>query len=348
MAKRRDDISLTEVREALNARSERVKTKTINLRNFKVTGPNTFSVDGLTFTVRTTESGMDSNPIRQLCSAIGMSPGFFHKNPTMLNQHIFEERFRLLDEEEASRNLRYVQEEDGTNRMLALLPLEHQAPNYVDIIEPLFSVLPKDAAIIRLSNHEHVNDEHRLSMRISLTDYQLKVQGRNHDPENCDLGLFIDMSEDGRGGKMTLTSMLYNQWCTNGAMVSYDSNPYFTYNYRGIRAVDLSASIKSAIGRVGDDMQTIFNLVQESEEKMIMTKNGSLGFLKAVEERRDVSLGFIRKIRKEVEASNVESISRWRVINHITQHAQGLPYDRRVQHEFVAGSLLGLNLANAA
>jgi hypothetical protein len=211
----------------------------------------------------------------------------------------------------------------------------------------LLDTLPENSEI-RLSNHESVDTEHRLSMRISLMDYPIEMRGdKQHAVEKCELGFFIDMSEDNRGGNMRMTSMLYNQWCANGAMVSYDHHPYFSYNYRGIRAVDLGAAIKSSIGRFGDDMGIIHSKLVESE-KIVMSKAQAAGFLKGLESRRDISLGFIRKVRKDIEGGQVDQISRWRAINAITQRAQGLPYDGRIQHEFVAGHLLGLDLQQEA
>jgi hypothetical protein len=155
------------------------------------------------------------------------------------------------------------------------------------------------------------------------------------------------MSEDGRGGKMALTNMVYNQTCANGAMVTYDRHPYFEYNYRGIKAVDLASAIRSAIGRFGDDLHYIHARMMDSE-KRLFSKSQALSFLRQVENRRDVSLGFLRKVRKEIDAQNIESISHYRVINMITQEAQKLHYDGRVQHEYVAGQLMGLDLKEAA
>jgi hypothetical protein len=231
---------------------------------------------------------------------------------------------------------------------MAILPVIHQSPNYADVVDPLLDTVPENS-IVRLSNHERVDVEHRFSMRISFPEYQIPMIKREEGgkPEPCELGFFIDMSEDGLGGPMRMTSMIYNQTCTNGAFVTYDSHPYFSYNYRGIRAVDLSAAIRSALGRFGEDMEFLQKKVQESNEKAF-TKNAALGYLKGLEARRDVSLGFIRKVRAEVESSSVETVTRWRVVNAMTFSAQKLNYDQRVRHEFVAGNLLGLNILQDA
>lgn len=346
MAKSGKIVPLEEVRDSLAERQRKIHSKTISLRDVKVLDHNTIEVEGMKFEAPVLgDRGVDPHVIRQLCKTIGMSSGFYNANPSVLNTEIFRERFASIEEDEANRQIRW-REQDGKNILLAILPVEHQAPNYVDIVEPFLETVPGNS-IVRLTNHEHVDTDHRLTMRISLSDYAMTVKGRDHEPEHCELGFFLDMSEDGNGPKMTATSMLYNQWCTNGAMTTYDSHPYFEYNYRGIRAADLKAALNSMVNRFAGDVETINDRVIAAE-KDVMSKSQALGFLKGLESRREISLGFIRKVRHDLESKNVEQISRWRVINNITFAAQSLPYDGRVQHEFVAGSLLGLNLKQAA
>lgn len=331
--------TLAGIRDGLVERHARIKTRSISLKNFKVLDHTHFQVDGIDL------YATDNLPIKHLCSAIGMGAGFYDKNPNLLNTTIFETRFQAMEDDDATRIIRYQQTQIG-NLLMAILPIAHQSANYADVLDPLVDVIPENSAI-RLSNHERVDAEHRLSLRISLLDYPIPMKRTDGSPEPCELGFFVDMSEDGLSGKMTMTSMLYNQTCSNGAMVTYDSHPYFSYNYRGIRAVDLSAAIKSAIGRFGEDVAFLHKKVTESDAKSL-SKSGALGFLKGLEARRDVSLGFIRKVRAEVESSNVELLSRWRVVNAITFGAQKLNYDQRVRHEFVAGHLLGLNVLQEA
>lgn len=284
----------------------------------------------------------DKLAIKQLCSSIGMGLGFYNKNPSTLNVEIFTKRLQAMDEDEGERIIRYIQTEKG-NRLLSILSISHQAPNYIDVIDPLMQTLPDDTEI-RLSNHEHVDAEHRLSLRLSLPLYAIDVKPSDKKVgEPCELGFFLDMSEDGRGNKMVMTGMVYNLTCTNGAMISYDHHPYFEYNYRGIRAVDLSAAIKSVVSRFGEDIEIVMSRLADSE-KNVLTKIQAAGYLKGLESRRDMSSGFLRKVRKALESSDVERVSRWRLINNITQEAQKLPYDGRIQHEMVAGQLLGLDL----
>lgn len=346
MVRKKTVETLHEISNELAQRQKQIRTKAINLKDLEVIDHSHFKIHGLELKVQNLGGGdLDPLPLKQLCSAIGMGLGFYQDNPSLLNTKIFSERFRGLDEADGERIIRYRETEEG-NRLLSILPAHHQAPNYVDIITPLAEHLPENTEM-RLSNHGVVDTEHRLSMRISLLDYPLAIKSRDKDNEPCELGFFIDMSEDGRGGKMTATSMVYNQTCSNGAMITYDRHPYFSYNYRGIQGVDLGAALKSMVGRFASDIEPIHARMIESE-KTLLTKNQALGFLKGLESDRSVSLGFIRKVRKEVETGALEQLSKWRVINAITFNAQTLPYDGRVQHEFVAGHLLDLNLKQAA
>jgi hypothetical protein len=343
------DVKLVDIRDSLATRQAKVKTLAVNLNKFEVLSYDKFRVEGKDFYVENLgkegEVRLDTLPVKQLCSAIGMNLGFYMDNPENLNTTIFNERLRLLEDDDAIRNLRFMETDKG-NRLLAILPMIHQAPNYADVLDPLVQALPSNH-IIRLSNASSVDEMHRLTMRISLMDYPVVVDEGDRQTDAAELGMFLDMSEDGRGGKMSLTSFVYNQVCTNGAMVSYDAHPYFSYNYRGIRAVDLGQAIKSAIGRFEGDLSEISKRLNDSAGQS-MTKNHALGFLKNLEQRRDLSLGFVRKVRKDMESKEFEKINRYRLLNVITEAAQKLPYDGRVATETVAGSLLGLNLQNVA
>lgn len=342
MAHKKIKETLGTIQQTLAARQANIRTRAVNLRNVKVVDYNHLEVDGIQFYTQPD----DKLAIKQLCSAIGMSLGFYEKNPSTLNVEIFTRRLQGLDEDEGERMFRYIQTEQGL-RLLAILPTSHQAPNYIDVIDPLADVLP-EATEIRLTNHDHVDSEHRLSMRLSVPIYPIDIKPEDRQVgEPCEMGFFLDMSEDGRGGKMVMTGMVYNLSCTNGAMVSYDHHPYFEYNYRGIRAVDLGAAIKSVVGRFAGDVNTIKGRLIESE-KNVMSRVQAAGYLRGLESRRDMSVGFLRKVRKQVDSMDTDRISRWRLVNMITQAAQSLPYDGRVQHEFVAGRLLGLDLEQEA
>jgi hypothetical protein len=335
---------LVAIGDVLSSRQDEIHSDRVNLKNVKVQDHSTLMYAGKEIRIPSHSQRLDSSPVRQLCHAIGMSPSFYMANSSTLNTEIFESRFAGLEDSEASRILRYRETKEG-NVLLSILPMAHEMVGYSDIVEPLIDVLPDNIAI-RLSNHESVDFEHRFSMRISLLDYPVVMKNLNKD-EPCEFGLFIDMSEDGVGGHMKLTTMLYNQICTNGAMISYDSNPYFEYNYRGIKAVDLKAAVQSSIKRLGADVELLQTKIQESDQ-IILSKAQAIGWLKGMESRRDVSLGFLRKVRNEIENKEIETISQWRVINALTYAAQSLPYDGRVKHEFFAGALLNLDLQEAA
>jgi len=341
--KKLEDVTIVDIQTHLDERNKTVKTKAIKLQNFEVLAHDRFKTGDLELYVQI--EPLDLLPIKQLCSSIGMSSAFYMDNPSSLNVTIFNERLRGLEESEGDRILRYRQTDRG-NRLLAILPMAHQAPNYIDVVNPLIEALPSNH-VVRLANYSEVDDAHRLSLRVSLLDFPVNVDERGGRSDPAELGLFIDMSEDGSGARMALTNMVYNQTCSNGAMVTYDRHPYFEYNYRGIKSVDLAQAVKSAISRFADDLSFIHQRMNENEKKLL-TKGEALSFLRSLESRRDISLGFIRKVRKELDGRPFEHISRFRVVQEITQAAQKLHYDGRVRHEFVAGNILGLDIRQAA
>lgn len=337
---------IDDVQTVLAERQASVRSRAINLRNFEVLGNRQFRVDGIELYV----PERDDHPIKQLCSLIGMSLGFYKANPSVLNTTIFATRLQDVigstpanatgeerkSKDNGDRMLRFRADEIG-NRLLSILPMQHQTVTYMDALRPVIGALPPDA-VISLSNHDRVDIDHHFTLRARFPKFSFEAADR--DP--IEMGLYMDMSEDGLN-KFVMTSFLERLVCTNGAMQTFDEHPYFEYNYRGIRPMDLGAAMTSAIDRFGQDLAFVHSRVLEST-KLMMSKDEMQGFLLDLENRRTVSSGFIRKIRKELVAQDIQHISRWRVINEITQRAQGLPHAQRVQHEFVAGGLLGLNV----
>jgi hypothetical protein len=337
--------TIPEIVASLEARQSQIHSRAINLRNLQVIDNRHFKVDDIDLFV----DPQDEHPIKQLCSNIKMSYGFYASNPSALNQTIFDTKLKEIegstdnrDNDERKRDkgdriIRYRTGLDGRNQLLAILPVAHQSVPYVDVIRPIAEALPKDA-IVRLSNHDRVDQQHRFTMRASFP--QLNFQAADNDP--LEMGMYLDVSEDGVG-KYTMSGLLYRLVCENGATVTFNNHPYFEYNYRGIRPVDLGAAVTSAIGRFGSDLAFVQQRCLEST-KAIMSKDEVDSFVRQLEAHRNVSAGFLRKVRKELTAKTAPSLSRWDVVNEITLQAQQLPHNGRVQHEYLGGQLLGLNL----
>jgi hypothetical protein len=333
---------VSEILSVLEARQATIRSRAINLNNFRVIDNAHFTVDGIELFV----DPRDTLPVRQLCSQIGMPLGFYRKNPSALNQTIFETHLREVEgrddegkRDKGDRLIRYKVHPDGRNQLLSILPTVHQTVPYVDVIRPLVDALPDDA-IIRLSNHDQVDLDHRFTLRASFPEFRLEA--RDNDP--LEMGLYLDVSEDGLA-KYTMTGFLYRLICENGAMATFDEHPYFEYNHRGIRAIDLGAAVQSAIGRFGDDLQFVHTRAQEAT-RAVMSKEEMEAFLRDLENHRNVSAGFLRKVRRELVSKNVPHLTRYDVVQEITQQAQTLPHAGRVQHEYLGGRLLGLNLHN--
>lgn len=333
---------LSEIQDVLEARHREIDTRIIELANLRVIDNYHFIADGVELYV----DPMDDLPLKQLCSLIGMSYGFYRKNPGALNQQIFDTHLRELrsdntdaeKEDKGARIFRFRRQPDGKNRLLAILPTNHVVMPYVSIIDPLMSALPGDARV-RLSNHETVDHDHRLTLRVSFPQFHLEAV--QNDP--LEMGMFLDLSEDLGTGRDRMTGMLYRLVCENGAMTTFNDHPYFEFNHRGIRPVDLGAAFSSAVSRFGNDLEFVHQRALEST-RAIMTKEEVEAFLRDLENHRNVSAGFLRKVRQEITTRSMSEISRWDVVGQITQQCQSLPHHGRIQHEFLAGRLLGLNL----
>ena len=331
--------TLKTVREQLQSRAAEVVTETIDLADLKVHGNNVFSVKGTELVVPED----DELPVKQLCGIIGMNHGFYKANPGALNTNIFDTRFRgMADTEAGQRIIRYRRTLEG-NRLLSLLPLAYKGVSYPDVLSPVIGALPDDT-IIRHMNPTSVDDDHRFSLRATFPSLELRAPGAFSEDDPIEVGLFIDMSEDGLG-KFRLTSMLFQLVCSNGAMVEYDRQPLLSWNYRGIAGPDFGAAALNAFGRFRSDMAYFGHRVAEARAALL-NKDEALDYLRGLENRRDFSRTFLRGVRKELDAREISGVTRWQALAEVTLQAQRLPYTQRVNHEFAVGRVLGLSLTS--
>jgi hypothetical protein len=324
----RTDTTLGEILRTVEARQASVHNAPFLLNELRPKGDQRFEVAGETYYV----PADDEHPIKQLCSQIGMTHTFYKANPGALNSTIFETRFRG---EEAERVLRYRETANG-RRLLAILPKAHQAPTYADLLRPLAEVVD-ESTLVRLAPGD-LDSTHRLSLRVTFPDYAFTVK----DDDPLEVGFALDASEDGIG-KLRLSTLLYRLVCSNGLIVQYGGSDLVEFNYRGLPKFALDAVLKSAAERFAVDLKSIEATVKGAAAEPL-TKDEALAFVKSLETRRDVAVTLLRKVKKEIDAIDVPTISRFDVINQITWSAQQLPYTQRLNHETFAARLLGLDL----
>lgn len=325
---RNSDTTLGTILRTVEARQASVHQVPFSLSDLRPKGDQRFEVGGETYFV----PAADEHPIKQLCSQIGMTHTFYKANPGVLNSTIFETRFRG---EEAERVLRYRETTEG-RRLLAVLPKAHQAPTYVDLLRPLVASVGEDV-IVRLAPG-NLDDDHRLSLRVTFPEYAFNVK----DDDPLQLGLALDASEDGIG-KLRLSTLLYRLVCSNGLIARYGGSDLVEFNYRGLPKFALDAVLRAATERFAVDLKAIETRVLGAAAETF-TKAEALEFVKSLESRRDVAVTLLRKVRKEIDAIEAPTVSRFDVINQITWSAQALPYTQRLNHETFAGKLLGLDL----
>lgn len=286
----------------------------------------TLEKDGVKFVVD------DPHAKKQLCGLIKYPAKVFDENDPDLNMTIMRER--LPSTRSPQHLLKWYQ--DGEIRHLrAVLP------------HPYITIRDQEMVDIALQTMtDRPYRVHKLTTEGPVTSMRIVAEGDVVDigGKAVTLGLNLVSSEVG-ASRLIVDTLLYVPICTNGAIVTWGSDRYFSHSYREIQANDLRDIFTNAMARFRQEQTRIRDLMLQAVERR-MSQEQVLEQWKVLRTHRAASKKFIEEISGEFEmAAQAEPKTYWDLVNHITQKAhETLPSDQRIRHELFAGQLLGLDL----
>ena len=154
-------------------------------------------------------------------------------------------------------------------------------------------------------------------------------------------GITIDSSDVGRS-PVVVTFFIYKQVCTNGLVVSKGNGTLFHQKHIGITAEEFKDDLYKSLEVVAEVEKSVMNSIE-------VTRNtGLYNDLRSPEDIQTLINGIKNTTKLSEEHSkkvidimqNSYETNRWGMINAITEVAQEFSFERRLELERIAGSLL--------
>lgn len=285
--------------------------------------------------------------LKQLCRMIKVPHAFVVKNPNFLNDGImsFWLEHSLSGGTEGNKKakltshkvIRYF-ESGGVKHIRAIVDEDTVPVDNFDIVDTVLTSFGEDGIGLDYGSGTGLDDE---------TFHARFVMPEAFDPGDgllCQLGFHIRSSELAQGS-LVLDALLYRQVCSNGAIITYGNNSYFSSKFKDIMLEDLKDILSNASERMREDLAEVMAKLRMSigysiNQEQVRELFGSL------KHRRGLSHAFMESVEGHALDPNISNF--WQVTNTITKAAQDLNDDQRMKYERLAGHLLNLDLPKLA
>ena len=175
-------------------------------------------------------------------------------------------------------------------------------------------------------------NEERLHLRL-IGKEMLPIDG-----EDLFAGLFIDSSDVGRS-ILTVKFGIYKQVCTNGLVIAKSGGVLFEQKHIGITAEEFHKGLTNSLKTVDELTEHAIEWVEYAKNcKAHNTMENTEEFLAYIRQQTNLSEENANKVIYLMK--DRYDMSRWGLINGITEVAQDFTLERRLELERMAGNLL--------
>ena len=173
--------------------------------------------------------------------------------------------------------------------------------------------------------------EERLHVRLISKD-MLPIDG-----EDLFAGLFLDSSDVGRN-ILTVKFGIYKQVCTNGLVIARAGGTLFEQKHIGITAEEFHNGLVKSLSNVDLLTEHAVEWVSEAKKKKAFSLEDTEEFINRIRQQTNLSEESANKVIELMKARY--DMSRWGLINGITEVAQDFTLERRLELERIAGNIL--------
>ena len=173
--------------------------------------------------------------------------------------------------------------------------------------------------------------EERLHVRLISKD-MLPIDG-----EDLFAGLFLDSSDVGRN-ILTVKFGIYKQVCTNGLVIARAGGTLFEQKHIGITAEEFHNGLVKSLSNVDLLTEHAVEWVSEAKKKKAFSLEDTEEFIARIRQQTNLSEESANKVIELMKARY--DMSRWGLINGITEVAQDFTLERRLELERIAGNIL--------
>lgn len=173
--------------------------------------------------------------------------------------------------------------------------------------------------------------EERLHVRL-VSKEMLPIDG-----EDLFAGLFLDSSDVGRN-ILTVKFGIYKQVCTNGLIICKAGGTMFEQKHIGITAEEFHDGLYKSLQNVDLLTEHAIEWVEEARKKKAFSMEDTEEFIAKIRQQTNLSEESANKVIDLMQSKY--SMSKWGLINGITEVAQDFTLERRLELERIAGNIL--------
>ena len=218
--------------------------------------------------------------------------------------------------------------DDKINGILSSGYTAFDAPKILDVLKRTINV--DDYHIVG----SYVSDE-RMHLRL-IRDELLNVDGEDLYP-----GIFIDSSDVGRTA-LHVSFGIWKKVCTNGLCISKVGGVLYHQRHMGITPIEVETELVARIKMVPELISRSESIIKTARgDKLDL--NDEKVFEKMINDIRRLSNLSEEKATKVIELAKTRyGMTRWGVVNSMTEIAQEFELDDRIRIENAAGRLIAV------
>lgn len=274
-------------------------------------------------------SPMSRHALSQLCSKVGVPVRYIEKclEGGMTDLAADNINYWIQD---LGKNL-FIREHN--NRVRGILSDRYMTLDTPDILSVLTDVIDPD----QFTTRGYFLSPERFHARI-IQNEMMNVQG-----EDLFAGVQIDSSDVGRS-TLIARFFVFKQVCTNGLVVAKFGGTMFEQRHVGIRVDDFRLEFEQSLSRIPDLISTTIDMVSNSrKDKIDLSDVSSPAFSQGLQmSSARLSSESVTKVISLMRERY--SLTRWGLVNSLTEVAQDFTLERRIEIERFAGDLLSREL----
>ena len=225
---------------------------------------------------------------------------------------------------------RFFKDYDGTDIVRAFLTEKYKAFDTLDIMNVARSNIDLNR---NYSVRSYTMNPERLHIRL-VSDEAMKVSG-----EDLFMGVTIDSSDVGRSS-LRMSIIVYKQVCTNGLVLPAGISRVYRQIHFGAGADKFNESITACLSAVGQIKHTAEEIIVNSSKKDLPFDRDSEDSVEKFRVAHKLSKPVMEDSLKLLDSNVYGKPTLWTFINCLTESAQKVTLDSRLEVEKEAGRLL--------
>ncbi len=276
------------------------------------------------------EYDLTTNAYNQIMSKVGIPAQYARKLPFHLLKTNFDYWKKKIGEKEMFIRAKKLNEENDLVR--AFLSPKYNVLDNKHVVDAFTKNISRDKYIC--TNYNITDD--MFNARIILKDFEYNnVSGPDGKPNKFFAGLHITNGETGNYS-VNIDMIIWELWCQNGAIRRFGGKSILSKKHSGndFSLVEkFNEALSEAKDNAGETMELFVNAKTEEVKQPIIT------LTQLMARRKEIFRDNFRQAVIDAYEQRPEP-TRYGIISALTQAAQQLPYDRRIEVEKVAGDIM--------